>query len=31
MASLTLTPGADIATFGPEKSFVSGLAATQPG
>ena len=25
MASLTLTPGADIATFGPEKSFVSGL------
>lgn len=25
MATLTLTPGADIATFGPEKSFITGL------
>jgi Ca2+-binding RTX toxin-like protein len=25
MANLTLTPGADIATFGPEKSFITGL------
>ncbi len=25
MASLTLTPGADLASFGPEKSFVTGL------
>lgn len=27
MATLTLTPGADIATFGPEKDYVSGLLA----
>ena len=27
MATLTLTPGADIATFGPEKDFVTGILA----